>query len=59
MVEKVLARMSKYKAVRLVNKRDQDRSTPLHYAVRYHHVETAKILVEYGASGFFKINSKN
>ena len=35
--------------LKVINKADEDSTTPLHYAVRYGHVEVVKLLVEFGA----------
>ena len=32
-----------------INKKDQDNTTALHYAVRYNHLHIVKLLLEYGA----------
>lgn len=32
-----------------INKKDQDNTTALHYAVRYNHLQIVKLLMEYGA----------
>ena len=34
---------------KLVNKRDEAKNTPLHYAVRYGHVNVVKLLTKYEA----------
>ena len=34
---------------KLLNKRDEANNTPLHYAVRYGHVNVVKLLSEFGA----------
>lgn len=46
-----LHKLGKNSARRLkaINKADEDNITPLHYAIRYGHVEVVKLLVECGA----------
>lgn len=50
-VRQRLHKLEKHSARRLkvINKADEDNMTPLHYAVRYGHVEVVKLLVECGA----------
>ena len=40
-----------------LNRKDQDQTTALHYAVRYGHYNIVKMLVENGASKFFLLFS--
>lgn len=42
---------ARYKKV--INKRDEDNTTPLHYAVLYGQEEVVKVLVELGAGNFY------
>ena len=44
---------ARYKKV--INKRDEDNTTPLHYAVPYGQEEVVKVLVELGAGNFLLI----
>lgn len=37
------------KGSKKINKKDQDNTTALHYAVRYNHLQIVKLLMEYGA----------
>ena len=32
-----------------INKKDQDNTTAMHYAVRYNHLHIVKLLLDYGA----------
>jgi len=47
LVERRLEKLGK--GNKKINKRDQDNTTALHYAVRYNHLHIVKLLVEYGA----------
>ena len=58
LLERVLERMSAVRAQKKCNKKDRDRYAPLHYAVRYCHVEASKVLVKYGASGWCVLAEK-
>ena len=44
---------------KLINKHDEDNITPLHYAVRYGHVEVVKLLVEFGAGKVILVNKSS
>ena len=47
LVERRLEKLGK--GSKKINKRDQDNTTALHYAVRYNHLHIVKLLLEYGA----------
>ena len=47
LVERRLEKLGK--GNKKINKRDQDNTTALHYAVRYNHLHIVRLLLEYGA----------
>ncbi|XP_067049296.1 transient receptor potential cation channel subfamily A member 1 homolog isoform X2 [Acropora muricata] len=48
-IEHKVQNLEEDKAKLLINKRDEANNTPLHYAVRYGHVNIVKLLIEFGA----------
>lgn len=53
LVERRLEKLGK--GNKKINKKDQDNTTAMHYAVRYNHLHIVKLLLDYGAgeeSGF-------
>ena len=47
LVERRLEKLGK--GNKKINKKDQENTTALHYAVRYNHLHIVKLLLEYGA----------
>lgn len=47
LVERRLEKLGK--GHKKINKKDQENTTAIHYAVRYNHLDIAKLLVDYGA----------